>query len=112
MVFTACLPAIGHTKAPIDTSVCEIAAQPSKFHNKTVRLRAAALSGMEASILMDGKDGRWNDKCGKINLEFESIERDETANKFLKLFGTQITSSPCDRDKELKEGMAHILNPE
>jgi len=106
-VFVVFLPAISHAKAPVDKSVCAIAAHPSKFHNKIVRIRAAALSGMEAAILMEGKDGKWNDKCGRINLEFESVEHDETTTKFLELFGTQITS-PC---KELSEGMAHILDP-
>jgi hypothetical protein len=110
-VFVVLLPAVGHAKAPVDASVCAIAEYPSKFHNKTVRIRAATLSGMEAAILMDGKDGKWNDKCGMINLDFGSVEHDETTSKFLKLFGTQITFPPCNRDKELNEVMAHIMDP-
>jgi hypothetical protein len=109
-VFVVCLPAISHAKPPVVTSVCTIAAHPSKFHNKAVRVRAAALSGMEAAILVDRKDGRWNEKCGRINLDFESIGNDETTSRFLKLFGTQISVPPCDREKELKEGTAHILD--
>jgi hypothetical protein len=81
-VFVVFVPAIGHPRAPVGASVCTIAAHPSKFHNKIVRIRAAALSGMEAAILVDGKDGKWNDKCGRINLDFESVEHDETTNKF------------------------------
>ena len=111
-VLVVLLLAPSHAKAPIDTSVCAIAANPSKFHNKTVRIRAAAVSGLEAAFLMEGENGTCSAKSGMINLDFESVEHDdETTNNFLRLFGTQVTFPPCDRDKELKEGMAHALDP-
>ena len=109
-VFVVFLPAISHAKAPVDISVCAIAAHPSKFRNKTVRIRAAAIN-FEGYILVDGKDGKFNVKCGRINLDFDSVEHDETTKEFLRLFGTQLTSPQCDREKELNESMAHILDP-
>ena len=99
-----------HAKAPLDISVCAIAAHPSKFHNKTVRIRAAAIN-FEGAILMDGKDKKLNVKCGRINLDFDSVEHDETTKRFLTLFGISLTSPQCDREKELNEGMAHTLDP-
>lgn len=107
-VFVVFFPPISHAKAPVDISVCAIAAHPSKFRNKTVRIRATAIN-FEGYILMDAKDV--NVKCGRINLDFDSVERDETTKEFLRLFGTQLTSPQCDREKELNEGMAHILDP-
>jgi hypothetical protein len=112
MAFVVFLPAFGHAKEPVDTSVCAIAAHPSKFHNKTVRIRAAASSGMEAAFIMENKAGKWNKKCGRINLDFECVEHDETTNKFRELFGTQVTFPRCDRGKELSEGVAHIFDPD
>jgi hypothetical protein len=110
-VFVVFLPAISHAKAPVDTSVCSIAAHPSKFRNKTVRIRATAIN-FEGYILMDGQYGKLNVECGRINLNLDSLEQDETTKEFLRLLGTELTSPPqCDREKELNEGMAHILDP-
>src|SRR5215469_8574038 len=109
-VFVVFLRAISHAKAPVDISVCAIAAHPSKFRNKTVRIRAAAIN-FEGAILMDGKDGKLNVECCRINLDFDSIEHDETTKEFLRLFGTPLTFPQCAREKELNESMARILDP-
>jgi hypothetical protein len=106
-----CIPALSQTRAPVDTTVCSIAAHPSKFHNKNVRIRATALSGMETSILVDSKDGEWNRACGRINLDLHSAGSDESTSKFLRLFREQISPPECNRDKEIMQGMAHILDP-
>jgi len=105
------LPACGHAKAPLDTSVCAIAAHPSTFHNKTVRIRARAVSGYEAAFLMDADEKACPAKEGMLHLDFASVEHDETTNNFLMLFGTEIMFPPCDRDRELREGLAHALDP-
>lgn len=107
------LPAFAGTQHPIDTTMCAIAARPSRFHNKTVRIRATALSGFEASLLIDNTDGKWNKKCGRIWLEFESVGSDESTRRFLQLFGEQQseTETKCNKEAELKQGMAHILDP-
>src|SRR5262249_3620011 len=110
-VFIGCLQVKGYAKEPLETTVCAIAAHPSTFHNKIVRIRAEALSGMEAATLMDGQDGKLDTKCGRINLNFDSVEHDNTTDQFLKLFGTDRTFPQCDREKELNQGMAHILDP-
>ncbi len=60
---------------------------------------------------MDGQNGKLNVECGRINLNFDSVEQAQTTKEFLRLFGTQLTSPQCDREKELNEGMAHILDP-
>jgi len=109
-VLVVLLPARVCAKVPVDTNVCAIAAHPSKFHNKTVRIRAAAVSGFEAAYLMDSKDGTCSAKSAIINLDFESVEHDETTNNFRRLFEEQVTFPPCDRDKELIEGLAHALD--
>jgi len=109
-VLVVFLPAISDAKVPVDISVCAIAAHPSRFRNKTVRIRAAAIN-FEGYILMDRKDGKLDAKCGRISLDFDSVEHDQTTKEFLRLFGTQLTSPQCDREKELNEGMAHILDP-
>ena len=89
LIVAVCLfiPAFGQTQGRlVDTSVCSIAVHPSKFSNKYVRIRAMALSGMEASFLMDSKDGEWNKDCGQINLDFNSAGNDESTRRFLQLF--------------------------
>ncbi len=40
----------------------------------------------------------------------ESVEHDETTNNFIRLFGEQVAFPPCDRDMELIEGSAHVLD--
>ena len=104
------LPAISHARALVETSVCAIAAHPSTFRNKTVRVRAAAIN-FEGYILIDSNDGKFSVKCGRINLGFDAVEHDETTNEFLRLLGTQLTSPQCDGENKLNEGMAHILDP-
>jgi len=107
-----CIPALGQTRGrPVDTSICSVAAHPSKFSHKNVRIRAMALSGMEASFLMDRKDGEWNKDCGQINLDFSSAGSDESTRRFLQLFAEQISQPKCNQDEELLQGMAHILDP-
>lgn len=105
------LPARGHAKPPLDASVCTIAAHPSMFHNKTVRIHARAVSGYEAAFLMDANEETCPAKKGIINLHLDSAEHDETTDNFLRLFGTEMTYPPCDRDKELSEALAHALDP-
>lgn len=107
-----CVAALAQTRGrPEDTTICSISAHPSKFHNKNVRIRAAALSGMEASILIDIKDGEWNKAWGRINLDFHSWGSDEPKRKFLQLFGEQISPPECNKDKEIMEGMVRVLDP-
>ena len=108
-IFVVYLPQIGFAKAPLGVTVCEIAAHPSKFHNKTVRIRAAAISGMEAAFLTNYREGK--DHCGMVNLDFEAVEHDKATDEFLQLFGAQITFPQCDREKELNAGIAYILDP-
>ena len=106
-----CLPAFAQKREPTDTSICSISARPSKFHNKNVRLRGTALSGMEASFLIDSKDGQWNRECGQINLDLHSAESDKSTSRFLQLFGEQISAPKCDPNEELKQGLVHALDP-
>ena len=107
-----CFPAFGQTRGrPVDTSICSIAAHPSKFSNRNVRIRAMAVSSMEASFLMDSKDGEWNKDCGQINLDFNSAENDESTRRFLQLFAEQVSPPKCNQDEERLQGMAHILDP-
>jgi len=106
-----CLPALAQKRGPVDTSICSIAAHPSKFHSKIVRIRGTALSGMEASCLIDSKDGLRNKECGQINLDFHSAGNDESTSRFLQLFGEQISPPKCNKDEELKQGFAHALDP-
>jgi hypothetical protein len=110
-VLLICLPALGQKREPVDTSICSIAAHPSKFHDKYVRVRGTASSGMEASILIDFKDGKWRKECGRINLEFGSAGSDESTARFLRLFGEQITPPKCDSDERLMQGFRNALDP-
>ncbi len=111
VIFLVCFPAFGQARTPMDTNICAISAHPSRFHNKNVRIRATALGGMEASILIDTKDGQWNKECGRISLDFHSAGSDDSTSRFLRLFREQISSQECSTDEELKQGTAHILDP-
>jgi hypothetical protein len=110
-VMSLSLPCFGQTRAFINTSICAIAAHPSKFHNKNVRIRGTALSGMEASILIDSRDGEWQKQCGRINLDFHSTGTDESTERFLKLFDEQVSPPECNKDEEITKAMAHFLDP-
>jgi hypothetical protein len=107
------IPALGQapTPGPVVTSICSIAAHPSKFQSKSVRVRGTAVSGMEASVLIDTKHGEWNKECGQINLDFGSSGRDESTSRFVQFFTEQISVPKCDNDEQTKQGMAHILDP-
>jgi len=111
IVMFLCITSCAQSRALVDTTVCSIAAHPSKFHNKNVRIRATASSGMEASILIDSTDGEWNKACGRINLDFHSARGDESTSRFLRLFGEQVSRPECDKDKAITQGMAHVLDP-
>jgi len=109
-VLLICLPAFGQKHKPVDTTICSIAAHPSRFHNKYVRVRGKASSGMEASILIDFKDGKWRKECGRINLEFDSAGSDGSTTEFLRLFGEQTAPPKCDSDERLLQGFRHALD--
>jgi hypothetical protein len=66
---------------------------------------------MEASILIDGTEEKWKQECGRIWLDFGSSGSDESTGRFLKLFGEHVPSTTCNKDEELKQGMAHIFDP-
>ena len=110
-ILLACLPALAQRREPVDTSICAIAVHPSKLHNRVVRVRGTASSGMEASVLFDTQDGEWKKECGHINLEFHSARSDESTSRFLQLFGEQITPPKCDTDERLVQGFRHALDP-
>lgn len=110
IVLFLCLPCFGQTRPVLDTSICSIAAHPSKFHNKNVRIRGTALSGMEASILIDSKDGEWDKQCGRINLDFDSSGTDASTTQFLRLLREQISPPDCNNDKDIMQELAHILD--
>ena len=101
---------VGFCKSPAstDASVCTIAKHPTRFQDKNVRIRALASSGMEASVLVDPQ----NERCGVINLDFHSVVKDDSTQRFLKLFGTEVSDIPsCSKDDELRQGLAHVLDP-
>lgn len=111
IVMSLCLPCFGQTRAFVDTSICAIATHPSKFHNKNVRIRGTAVSGMEASFLIDSRDGEGLKECGQINLDFHSTGTDESTERFLKLFDEQVSPPECNKDEEIVKAMAHFLDP-
>ena len=92
------------------TSVCAISAHPSRFHNKVITVRAAAVSGMEAQMLMDSKDGKPDSSCGRIWLNLDSRNADATTQRFVKLFGEQLPEPPPCGNDALK-GVQHALDP-
>jgi hypothetical protein len=110
-----CLPALAQKREPVDTSICSIAAHPSRFHGKVLRIRGTGYNGMEASVLFDSKEGEWNKECGQINLDFHSAASDESTSRFLQLFREQapeqISSPKCNTQEELKQGLAHLSDP-
>jgi len=109
-VLLVCLPAFGQKHEPLNTSICSVAAHPSKFHNKNVRVRGTASSGMEASVLFEVKDGNWNKECGRISLEFGAHGDDESTVRFLHLFGEQMFPPRCG-DEEVMQGFRHAMDP-
>jgi hypothetical protein len=106
-----CASAFGKDGQPVGTSICSIVAHPSKYHSRIIRVRGTASGGMEANILVDLKDGKWNKECGRINLEFESSSNDETTSRFLQLFGEQISPPKCDSDERLMQRFRHAMDP-
>ena len=65
---------------------------------------------MEANVLVDSKDGKWKQECGRISLDFHTIGNDEPTSKFLRLFHEEL-SSDCNNDDEAKQVMAHFADP-
>ena len=110
-ILLICLPALAQKREPVNTSLCSIATHPSKFHNRYIRVRGTASGGMEASILLEFKDGKWKRECGRINLEFDSAGSDEGTTRFLQLFGEQISPPKCDSDERLTQGFRHAVDP-
>jgi len=111
-VLLVCVLALAQKPEPVDTSICTITAHPSRFHNKNVRVRGTASSGMEASFLIvESKDGQWNKQWGQINLDFHSARSDESTSRFLQWFPEQLSPPKCDKDEELRQGLAHALDP-
>jgi len=106
-----CLPAFAQKSKLVETSVCAIDANPSKFHNKNIRVRGTASSGMEASILIDTKDGKWKKECGRINLDFDTVGNDESTSRFMQLFGVEVSAPKCPVEEEVKKALAHALDP-
>ena len=107
-VLLICLPAFGQKREPVDTSICSIATHPSKFHNKYVRVRGTASSGMEASILIEFKDGKWKQERGRINLEFDSAGSDESTTRFLQLFGEQYPRQSATATNDLYRNISML----
>jgi hypothetical protein len=64
---------------------------------------------MEASLLIDLKDGTWNRECGRIHLDFHSAVSDESTARFLKLFDEQLPS--CSEIKELEQNLKPFPGP-
>lgn len=111
------VPAFGQTPAPLDTTLCQIAKHPSRFHNKIVRVRGTAVSGLEASLLIEGTEDNWKQECGRIWLDFGTPRRrNESTLRFLTLLGERPPRSSqeqCDKERQqaLLRGMARILYP-
>lgn len=116
-VCLSCIPAFGQTRAPVETTLCQVAKHPSRFHNKIVRLRGSAVSGLEASLLIERTEGNWKEECGRIWLDFGDPERrNESTLKFLTLFGEGLprpSQAQCDKERQqaILRGMARILYP-
>lgn len=111
------IPAFGQTPALLDTTLCRIAKNPSRFHNKIVRVRGTAVSGLEASLLIEGTADNWKEECGRIWLHFgDSGQRSESTLRFLALFGErtpQPSQTECNKQRQqaLLRGMKQILDP-
>jgi Carboxypeptidase regulatory-like domain len=62
----ALMPTSAAQTRPVDTSVCAVAADPGKFDNKMVRLRAKVISGFEIFAISDPED-----KCDRMWLTYD-----------------------------------------
>lgn len=100
--------AAGQQPQPIDASLCVIAARPARFHNQTVRVRGTAVIATEASLLIESKNGKWNESCGRIWLDFGSATTDQQTKRFLQLAGEQRVRT-CTPEEQLKQGMSSVL---
>jgi hypothetical protein len=105
LIFVFAGRALCQGKSATDRNVCALASHPSHFQNKIVRIRGTAISGMEANVLVESKDGKWNQDCGRISLDFDSIGNDERTRELLILFSKQL-SADCINDGEAKQAMA------
>lgn len=109
-MFSLC--AFAQQQHPTQTSICAVSAHPSRFHNKIIRVRAAAFGGMEAQILMDIQDGKPNSSCEEVWLEFDSAKSDATTQKFWHLFAERLPESPpCNLDRDTLQSFQHALDP-
>jgi len=93
-----CLPS-GAQSGVATVSVCALSRNPSRYHGKTVRVRAILSRGMEFVGLQDDKVP----SCVFINLKI--ISDDEVTRRFQHLAGEEVVPTNADEQETLKHMM-------
>lgn len=80
---------------PLETTLCEIARNPAKFHNKTVRVQTLVGQGTEALGLIEPGQR----ECGVINLDLHTLDESKESQRFVQLLREHVETRTTEPNR-------------